>query len=47
VWHADVLTGPVRTLNINERLDGEDAIPGFSYPLAELFADPLRAQQMD
>jgi Uma2 family endonuclease len=41
VWRADVVTGPVRALTMNDSLDGEDVIPGFSYPVAELFRDPL------
>jgi Uma2 family endonuclease len=41
VWHADVLTGPVRALTMNDSLDGEDVIPGFVYAVAELFRDPL------
>jgi Uma2 family endonuclease len=41
VWHADVLTGPVRALTMNDSLDGEDVVPGFSFPVAELFRDPL------
>jgi hypothetical protein len=41
VWRAGVLTGPARGLTISDILDGEDLIPGFSYPLAELFRDPL------
>jgi Uma2 family endonuclease len=44
VWHADVLTAPVRTLNIRDTLDGEDVVPGFTYPVAELFQDPLRPE---
>ncbi len=35
------LTGPVRALTLNDSLDGEDAMPGFSFPVAELFRDPL------
>ena len=42
VWHCDVLTGPVSGLTISDTLDGEGVVPGFSYPLADLFADPLR-----
>ncbi|HVC79298.1 MAG TPA: Uma2 family endonuclease [Chloroflexota bacterium] len=45
VWHAGVLTGPVRALTMNDSLDGEDVIPGFSYPVAELFRDPLTPEQ--
>jgi len=41
VWRTDVLTGPVKALSINDTLEGEDVIPGFSYPLADLFADPF------
>ncbi|HWE62789.1 MAG TPA: Uma2 family endonuclease [Chloroflexota bacterium] len=42
VWHPGVLTGPVSTLRRSDTLDGADIIPGFSYPVADLFADPLR-----
>jgi len=45
VWHKDILTGPVRILGTNDRLDGEEVIPGFSYPVAELFRDPLAPEQ--
>jgi hypothetical protein len=31
----------VRALSTNDSLDGEDVIPGFSYPVAEVFRDPL------
>ena len=41
VWHKEVLTGPVRALSMSGSLDGEDVIPGFSYPVAEVFRDPL------
>jgi Uma2 family endonuclease len=44
VWHADMLIGPVATLWQTERLDGEDVVPGFSYAVAALFADPLAAR---
>ena len=43
VWHPDRLTGPALALEIGQSLDGEDLIPGFSYPLAELFAPPIGA----
>ena len=36
-----MLTGPVRALSVNDSLDGEDVVPGFSYSVAELFRDPL------
>lgn len=41
VWHHAMLTGPVRSLGSSDALDGEDVIPGFSYSVAALFADPL------
>jgi hypothetical protein len=45
VWHAGVLTVPVRTLNAGDTLDGEDVIPGFTYPVAEVFRDPLAPEE--
>jgi Uma2 family endonuclease len=47
VWHVDVVTGPVRALAINDSLDGEDVIPGFTYPLADLFRHPLRQESAE
>jgi len=41
VWRPDRLDGPTATLNIGDSLDGEDVVPGFSYPVARVFADPL------
>ena len=41
VWSPDRLDGPAATLNIGDSLDGEDVVPGFSYPVARVFADPL------
>lgn len=41
VWHPDDKTGSVDTLNMSDTLDGEDVIPGFLYPVAGVFADPL------
>jgi len=41
VWRTAVLTAPVHVLGMGDSLDGEDVIPGFSYPVAELFRDPL------
>lgn len=41
VWHPDVLTGPVQSLSVNDSVDGEDVIPGFTYPVVSIFADPL------
>ena len=45
VWHPEVQTGPVRTLNLGNTLDGEEVIPGFSYAVADLFSDPLRPEE--
>jgi len=42
VWRREVLTGPVATLRKSDTLDGEDVVPGFKYPVADLFADALR-----
>jgi Uma2 family endonuclease len=36
VWHRDAAT-PL-TLGIGDTLDGEAVVPGFSYPVAALFA---------
>ena len=47
VWHTEVLTAPVRYLGITVTLDGEEVIPGFSYPLATLFSDPLAPEVPD
>jgi Uma2 family endonuclease len=44
VWHAGVLTGPVAVLGKGDTLDGEEVVQGFSYPLSELFAHPLRQE---
>ncbi len=41
VWRPDHMTGPVDTLNMSDMLDGEDVAPGFMYPVADVFADPL------
>lgn len=41
VWHPDNTAGPVTTLNTTATLDGEDVLPGFTSPVAEVFADPL------
>lgn len=37
VWRAGA-TAPVQTLGVGEQLDGLDALPGFTFPLARLFA---------
>jgi len=41
VWHAGHMVGPVTSLNSSDTLDGEDVVPGFAYPVADVFADPL------
>ena len=44
VWRAAVVTGPVAALRRSDSLDGEDVVPGFSYPVEDLFADPRRSE---
>lgn len=41
VWRRGHPSGPVRTLNAGDAMDGEDVIPGFTHPLADIFAGPL------
>ena len=41
VWHTDRLDRPAATLNAGDTLDGEDILPGFTYAVADVFADPL------
>jgi Uma2 family endonuclease len=41
VWRAGRSVGPAAVLDVGDPLDGEDVVPGFSYPVAEVFADPL------
>jgi Uma2 family endonuclease len=38
VWRPGDRNQPVATLGSGETLDGEDVLPGFTYPLARLFA---------
>jgi Uma2 family endonuclease len=38
VWRAGQMEGPAATLNTSEALDGEDVVPGFTYPVASIFA---------
>src|SRR5262249_7400020 len=38
VWRASHLAGPVATLNMSDTLEGEDVVPGFTYPVASIFA---------
>lgn len=44
IWRADVLTGPVQSLGLSDTLEGADVVPGFSYAVADLFADPLHPE---
>jgi len=41
VWRPDNVERPAPTLGIDDALDGEDVVPGFTYPVAAVFADPL------
>jgi len=41
IWRPTTLDRPAATLNVGDALDGEDVIPGFTYPVADVFADPL------
>ncbi len=41
VWRADTPNRPAATLNGGDTLDGEDVVPGFTHPVAAVFADPL------
>ena len=41
VWRSGQPFGPQATRNTSEVLDGEDVVPGFSYPVVNIFADPL------
>lgn len=41
VWRPERTDGPVTTLNITETLEGADVLPGFTYPVVSVFADPL------
>jgi Uma2 family endonuclease len=41
VWRQEQTSGPIATLGSGDLLDGEDIIPGFTYPVADVFADPL------
>ena len=41
VWRIGRLEGPAATRNTSDDLDGEDVVPGFAYPVAANFADPL------
>jgi Uma2 family endonuclease len=41
VWHPDQPERPAHALVVGDNLDGEDVIPGFTYPVTDVFADPL------
>jgi Uma2 family endonuclease len=41
VWRPDSMEGPAATLNTSDTLDGGDVLPGFTYPVVEVFADPF------
>jgi Uma2 family endonuclease len=41
IWHHDVPAAPVAAITMGGVLDGEGVIPGFSYALDDLFAEPL------
>jgi len=41
VWRSANLDHPAATLGMGDALDGEDVVPGFAYPVADIFADPL------
>ena len=41
VWRAGQLATPATTLHSGDTLEGEGVLPGFSYPVAAVFADPL------
>lgn len=41
VWRHDALDRPATTLGVGDTLDGEDVLPGFTCPVADVFADPL------
>ncbi len=41
VWRPDSTERPALTLGIDDALNGESVLPGFTYPVADVFADPL------
>ena len=41
VWHADAPDAPSAILDLSDTLDGEDVLPGFTYPVAEVFTNPF------
>lgn len=43
VWRVGKPDSPSRALAADDSFDGEDVVPGFTYAVAALFADPLDA----
>ena len=41
VWRAASVDRAAATLHVDDVLDGEDIVPGFTYHVADVFADPL------
>ncbi len=41
VWRRGTVARPVQALTVGDDLSGEDVVPGFTYPVAAVFADPL------
>jgi len=41
VWRAASVDRTAATLHVDDVLDGEDIVPGFTYRVADVFADPL------
>ncbi len=41
VWRPENSAVPTMTLHAGDTLDGEDVVPGFTHPVAAVFADPL------
>jgi Uma2 family endonuclease len=47
VWRAGSTERPVTTWSTGDALDGEDVVPGFTYPVADLFVDPVEESDQD
>lgn len=41
VWRVANVNQPAATFHSDDPLDGEDIVPGFTYRVADIFADPL------
>ena len=41
VWRRGNSDRPAATLGVDDTLQGEEVVPDFSYPVVEVFADPL------